>query len=245
MRTRHLAKRKLLCGVAVCAMAINALAPIANAAGESNTNDNNTTTPIKHVIVIIGENRTFDHLFATYQPVNGNETVLNLLLQKIINSDGTPGPNYTNATQYNAQNYTTYQIHPIQHLASADRQWRPAAIFNCRGGSNLRKRPADRLLSIFDDRYGPRLHRRPAGHSDLLQRQRRQPPAAGSVPADQQQQPQWSVSDRRRLRREPGASLLPDAAADRLQHRRRLPKRSVSMGRSHGRRGQQRQAALQ
>src|SRR6516225_10115162 len=114
MRTRHLAKRKLLCGVAVCAMAINALAPIANAAGESNTNDNNTTTPIKHVIVIIGENRTFDHLFATYQPVNGNETVLNLLSQKIINSDGTPGPNYTNATQYKAQNYPTYQINPTK-----------------------------------------------------------------------------------------------------------------------------------
>ena len=31
------------------------------------SNDNNTTTPIKHVIVIIGENRTFDHVFATYQ----------------------------------------------------------------------------------------------------------------------------------------------------------------------------------
>ena len=37
-----------------------------------------TTTPIKHVIVIIGENRTFDHVFATYQPDHG-ETVSNLL----------------------------------------------------------------------------------------------------------------------------------------------------------------------
>jgi len=27
-----------------------------------------TTTPIKHVIVIIGENRSFDHVFATYVP---------------------------------------------------------------------------------------------------------------------------------------------------------------------------------
>ncbi|MGH8290307.1 MAG: hypothetical protein ACREV7_14995 [Steroidobacteraceae bacterium] len=27
-----------------------------------------TLTPIKHVILIIGENRTFDHLFATYRP---------------------------------------------------------------------------------------------------------------------------------------------------------------------------------
>ena len=32
------------------------------------TGDNDTTTPIKHVIVIIGENRSFDHVFATYQP---------------------------------------------------------------------------------------------------------------------------------------------------------------------------------
>ncbi len=30
-----------------------------------------TTTPIKHVIVIIGENRSFDHVFATYQPKTG------------------------------------------------------------------------------------------------------------------------------------------------------------------------------
>ena len=30
-----------------------------------------TATPIKHVIVIIGENRTFDHVFATYKPKKG------------------------------------------------------------------------------------------------------------------------------------------------------------------------------
>jgi phospholipase C len=27
-----------------------------------------TTTPIKHVVVIIGENHSFDNVFATYQP---------------------------------------------------------------------------------------------------------------------------------------------------------------------------------
>ena len=27
-----------------------------------------TATPIKHVIIIVGENRSFDHLFATYEP---------------------------------------------------------------------------------------------------------------------------------------------------------------------------------
>jgi phospholipase C len=46
-----------------------------------------TATPIKHVIVIIGENRTFDHIFATYQPVDKKESVRNLLSQGIVNSD--------------------------------------------------------------------------------------------------------------------------------------------------------------
>jgi phospholipase C len=62
------------------------------------TGDNNTTTPIKHVIVIIGENRSFDHVFATYQPIGG-QTVWNLLSEGIVNADGTPGPNFYAATQ--------------------------------------------------------------------------------------------------------------------------------------------------
>jgi phospholipase C len=60
-----------------------------------------TASPIKHVIVIVGENRTFDHIFATYQPQPGN-TVGNLLSKGIVNSDGSPGPNYSLAQQYSA-----------------------------------------------------------------------------------------------------------------------------------------------
>jgi len=104
---------RLFCGVALCAMTANAIAPIAAAAAaQSGSNDGNTTTPIKHVIVIIGENRTFDHLFATYQPVNKDETVLNLLSQGIVNADGTPGPNYSSVAQFQAQDTTTYQLSP-------------------------------------------------------------------------------------------------------------------------------------
>jgi phospholipase C len=55
-------------------------------------------TPIKHVIVIIGENRSFDHVFATYVPRNG-QTVRNLLSERIINVDGTPGPYFSRAAQ--------------------------------------------------------------------------------------------------------------------------------------------------
>src|SRR5215469_9942150 len=53
-----------------------------------------TATPIKHVIIIVGENRSFDHLFATYLPVSRNENVLNLLSEGIVNGDGSPGWNF-------------------------------------------------------------------------------------------------------------------------------------------------------
>src|SRR5580692_10458172 len=59
-----------------------------------------TATPIKHVVIIVGENRSFDHLFATYVPKDRRERVLNLLSEGIINGDGTPGPNFAKAHQY-------------------------------------------------------------------------------------------------------------------------------------------------
>src|SRR5689334_9359663 len=59
-----------------------------------------TATPIKHVIIIVGENRSFDHLFATYVPKSKHERVLNLLSQGIIKADGSPGPNFTKGHQF-------------------------------------------------------------------------------------------------------------------------------------------------
>ena len=73
-----------------------------------------TRTPIKHVIVIIGENRTFDHVFATYKPVNKNETVWNLLSKGIVMPDGAPGPNYAEALQYSATDNTTWRMAPAK-----------------------------------------------------------------------------------------------------------------------------------
>lgn len=58
-----------------------------------------TRTPIKHVIVLIGENRTFDHLFATYVAKSG-DSVKNLLSEGIINADGTPGKHFSKAAQF-------------------------------------------------------------------------------------------------------------------------------------------------
>lgn len=77
----------------------------------SDMHDSKTTSPIKHLIVIMGENRSFDHVFATYKPGEG-ESVDNLLSKGIINLDGTPGPNYAKAQQYSATDNTVYSIHP-------------------------------------------------------------------------------------------------------------------------------------
>ena len=72
-----------------------------------------TATPIKHVIVVVGENRSFDHLFATYQPVS-SDSVNNLLSEGIVNSDGSRGPNYSKAIQSSADitGNTTFQLAP-------------------------------------------------------------------------------------------------------------------------------------
>ena len=72
-----------------------------------------TQTPIQHVIVIIGENRTFDHIFATYQPVQG-QTVNNLLSEGIIQADGSPGTNFAIAHQNSASDTFVdhYQMSP-------------------------------------------------------------------------------------------------------------------------------------
>ena len=71
---------------------------IGNSLVQAQSRDNDTSSPIKHVIVIIGENRSFDHVFATYVPKSG-ETVWNLLSEGIVKADGTPGPNFSKAEQ--------------------------------------------------------------------------------------------------------------------------------------------------
>jgi phospholipase C len=69
-----------------------------------------TTTPIEHLIVIIGENETFDGLFATYVP--RADAVRNLLSEGIITADGAPGPNFGLARQQRAVGQSRYRLDP-------------------------------------------------------------------------------------------------------------------------------------
>jgi phospholipase C len=105
------ARQHLAVGTSLFALLANLGAPV-TAAAEEHHHHHGPTTPIRHVIVIIGENRTFDHVFATYQPHGDHHSVSNLLSKGIVNADGTPGPNFFLASQSSASDTTTYQLNP-------------------------------------------------------------------------------------------------------------------------------------
>jgi phospholipase C len=87
------------------------ISALAEDKGRQPAPDNSTATPIKHVIVIIGENRSFDHVFATYKPKHG-QSISNLLSKGIIDDKGRPGPNFAQASQVSAVNTAQYSINP-------------------------------------------------------------------------------------------------------------------------------------
>ena len=66
-----------------------------------------TATPIQHLIVVVGENHTFDNVFGTYRPRPGQQ-VDNLLSKGIVNVDGTPGPNFGRAAQMQGLDTDSY-----------------------------------------------------------------------------------------------------------------------------------------
>src|SRR5438046_8475188 len=90
------ARQHLAVTTSLLALIANLGSPLPAAAEDHDSPS--TATPIKHVIVIIGENRTFDHVFATYKPRHG-QTISNLLSKGIVKADGTPGPNFSQASQ--------------------------------------------------------------------------------------------------------------------------------------------------
>jgi len=97
---RKLRRRKLPAAIALGAMLTGQMAaPLGYADEHHHRNSPSTTTPIKHVIVLIGENRTFDHTYATYVPKR-HEKVANLLSKGIVRADGSPGPNADQARQF-------------------------------------------------------------------------------------------------------------------------------------------------
>jgi phospholipase C len=95
-------RRRLIAGVSLATLAAVGLTNAGYCADDPDrvVDRIKTATPIKHVIIIVGENRSFDHLFATYVPKTSGEKVSNLLSKKIINADGSPGANFSLGHQF-------------------------------------------------------------------------------------------------------------------------------------------------
>ena len=114
VRQRPLLRASLIGSAAALTMACAVFPSVAQTQPQANGDaSTRTVTPIKHVIVIVGENRSFDQVFGAYQPGHGQH-VDNLLSKGIINADGSPGPNFALAAQYKAQatDPTRFELNP-------------------------------------------------------------------------------------------------------------------------------------
>jgi len=87
VKPKGMATRAAACFMALMLVAIST--PARTPDKDQGENREKTRTPVKHLIVLIGENRSFDHLFATYVP-KSQDSVKNLLSEGIIHADGTP-----------------------------------------------------------------------------------------------------------------------------------------------------------
>src|SRR5215470_15862806 len=108
-------KMPLKRGIAVATLAALLSGPIGGGVALADAPEHDrrdTVTPIKHVIVIIGENRTFDNLYGTYVPRPGQH-VLNLLSQGIVKPDGSPGRN-----MHAAEQFQIGAINPVSYFIS-------------------------------------------------------------------------------------------------------------------------------
>src|SRR5665213_4215674 len=105
--------RKL--GVSAAALSVSLLAASAGFADDKATATDpadavKTVSPIKHVIIMIGENRGTDHTFGVYKPKGKGQTISNLLSKGIVNADGSPGPNFSLAQQHLVNAQPTYFV---------------------------------------------------------------------------------------------------------------------------------------
>src|SRR6266478_1507006 len=108
---------RLCAAAAGLALAATTL-PLAQQARAAETEAAATTTPIKHVIIVVGENHTFDNLFGTYKPRAG-QTIDNLLSKGIVREDGSPGPHFDKAQQLIGRDTAKYHAETVSTGAYA------------------------------------------------------------------------------------------------------------------------------
>jgi phospholipase C len=95
---------------ALCALSTFASSTTGYAAGTDAAASIETKSPIKHVIILIGENRGMDHTFGVYKPKGKGQTISNLLSKGIVKENGKPGPNFALAQQYSVLPQKKYYV---------------------------------------------------------------------------------------------------------------------------------------
>jgi phospholipase C len=112
MRETRRSRRKW--GVSAAALSVTLAAATAGLASEAPSSDAaalvSTQSPIKHVIILIGENRGTDHTFGVYKPKGRGQTISNIFSKGIVNEDGSPGPNFKLALQYQVAPQSAYYV---------------------------------------------------------------------------------------------------------------------------------------
>ncbi len=124
-------------------------------------------SPIKHLIVVVGENHTFDNVFGAYLPRAG-QTILNLRSLGIIDDDGSPGRNSRLAQQKAANPSGVYTINPnrtgaFEKLPQPDTTYatgQPGNIPDPRFPDDLRNGPFQiSRYAAYSDFIGDPVHR--------------------------------------------------------------------------------------
>ena len=89
-------QKRLAAAIALAAMLAGQLQALPRAYADERDHESHsrrTATPIEHLIVVIPENRSYDHTFGTYVPRHG-QFASNILSKGIVRADGTPGRNF-------------------------------------------------------------------------------------------------------------------------------------------------------
>jgi phospholipase C len=110
---RDIRRSRMKWGIGAAALSVTLTAATAGLANEQNSDAGalfSTQSPIKHVIILIGENRGTDHTFGVYKPQGRGQTIANILSKGIVNEDGSPGPNFALAQQFQVKPQTAYYV---------------------------------------------------------------------------------------------------------------------------------------
>ena len=172
-----------------------------------------TRTPIKHVIVIIGENRTFDHVFATYKPTNkarasttcsrrASSTPTALLDRTFSGRPVLRHRQQRRRLSAEPSGKTRYSVLPPAARGGLD-----GSVSGRRNGQSRTKTGCRDDYYVFLTTGGTGL----AASARSTRASQMSTNCPGAVPTDLRNPPL------RRLRQQPGAPLLPDVAAARLQ----------------------------